>query len=58
VVSGLNAGKEQEIRFDGVRLEQSEHTLTATADAKEDASESNDDNNTLKIAARCKDANY
>jgi subtilase family serine protease len=55
-VNGLDAGKEQEVRFGSVQLKKGEHELSATADAKETVAESNDGNNTLKVSARCKDA--
>lgn len=53
-VKGLEAGKEREVRFEGVRLKKGEHTLTATlkaTGAKADA-----DQGELKVTVHCKDA--
>ena len=50
---GLEAGKEREVRFDDVRLKKGERTLTALVDAKGAVAESNEDNNELKVTARC-----
>jgi hypothetical protein len=55
MVNGLEAGQEREIRFDNVRLKQGDHTLSVTVDGKEEAKESNEGNNTLKVTARCSD---
>jgi hypothetical protein len=53
-VSGLEAGQEREVRFDGVQLKKGEHTLAATLDAKNTVAESKDDNNDVEVTARCK----
>jgi hypothetical protein len=55
-VSGLEAGQEREVRFEEVRLKKGEHELSATAAGKSNVGESKDDNNELKVTARCKDA--
>ena len=54
-VSGLDAGKEQEVRFDDVRLRKGERTLTVATDAKNAVSESKEDNNERKVTATCKE---
>jgi subtilase family serine protease len=54
-VAGLDSGKEQEVRFEDVRLKKGDRTLTATADAKETIAESNEGNNSLTVTARCTD---
>jgi hypothetical protein len=54
-VADLEGGQEREVRFDDVRLKQGERTLTAVADAKDALAESKEDNNELKVTARCKD---
>jgi len=55
-VNGLEAGKEREVKFENVRLNKGEHTLTAVADAKNAVDESNEENNDRDVTARCKDA--
>jgi subtilase family serine protease len=59
VDDGLGAGKEVAVTFGGVRLKQGPHILTATADATTGTgtgiAESNEANNTLKVAVRCSD---
>jgi hypothetical protein len=55
-VDGLDAGQEREVRFDDVRLKKGEHTLEAVADPRRAVDESNEDNNELKVTARCTDA--
>jgi subtilase family serine protease len=55
LVDGLEAGKEHEVRFDDVRLNEGERTLLVTADATTGIAESTEDNNELKVTARCKD---
>jgi subtilase family serine protease len=56
---GLDAGKEATVTFEGVRLKQGPHSLTATADAPNNngtgIGESDKSNNTLKVTARCED---
>ena len=54
-IGSLEAGREQEVGFDDVRLKKGERELTATVDAKKTVSESNEDNNDLKITLKCKD---
>lgn len=54
-VTGLGAGKEQEVRFDDVRLKKGAHTLTAVADAKQTVAETDEDDNERKVTAQCKD---
>jgi hypothetical protein len=49
-VNGLDAGKEQEVRFGGVRLKKGEHTLTASVNGLDDH------DNTVTVTARCTDA--
>ena len=56
-VNGLEAGKERELRFEDVRLKKGEHQLTAAVDSKKAVSESNEENNELKVTVRCKDDN-
>lgn len=55
-VDGLDAGQEREVRFDDVQLKKGERTLSAVADAEHAIAESKEDNNELKVTARCKDA--
>src|SRR5262249_29550604 len=55
-VDALDAGQEREVRFDGVSLKKGEHTLKATVDAAQAIAETNDENNDLKVSARCSDA--
>ena len=54
-ITGLEAGKEQEVRFDDVRLKKGARTLTALADAKQTVAEADEDNNERKVTAQCKD---
>jgi hypothetical protein len=54
-VAGLDAGKEREVKLEDVRLKKGERKLTAVVDAKNTVSESKEDNNELKVTARCKD---
>jgi subtilase family serine protease len=54
-VTGLEAGKEIEVRFDGVRLKKGQHVLVAYADPKGTVAESKDDNNELRVTPACKD---
>ena len=56
LVANLEAGREREVRFDDVGLKQGERTLTAIVDAKQAVAESKEDNNQLKVTARCKDS--
>jgi subtilase family serine protease len=55
-VTGLEAGKVREVKFENVRLNKGEHTLTAVADAKDAVDESDEENNDRDVTARCKDA--
>jgi hypothetical protein len=55
LADGLDAGKEHEVRFDDVRLTKGERTLLVIADAKGAIAESKEDNNELKVTARCQD---
>ena len=52
---GLDAGKESQVTFRGVRLKKGTHTLTVTADATTVISESHEGNNALKVTASCRD---
>ena len=54
-VDSLEAGQERQVRFDEVRLKKGEHTLTATVAAKSAVAEANEDDNDLKVTARCQD---
>ena len=54
LADGLDAGKEHEVRFADVRLKEGERSL-AIADANKAIAETKDDNNELKVTARCKD---
>ena len=53
-VTSLDAGKEREVRFDGVRLTRGDHTLTATADATKAVAESDEGNNDRAVSATCR----
>ena len=55
VGDGLDAGKESQITFRGVRLKKGAHSITATAAASTVIAESNEGNNALKVTARCSD---
>jgi len=57
LADGLDVGKEVSVTFEGVRLKEGPHTLTATADWRTGTgiAESDETNNTLKVAASCKD---
>ncbi len=55
LVADLEAGQEREVRFDDVRLKKGERKLAAIADAKGAVAESKEDDNELKVSARCKD---
>ena len=55
LADGLDAGKEHEVRFADVRLKEGERSLPAIADANKAIAETKDDNNELKVTARCKD---
>ena len=50
---GLKAGLEREVPFKDVSLKKGEHLLKAIADPDHAVSESKDDNNELKVDARC-----
>jgi hypothetical protein len=52
---GLEAGQEQEIRFEDVRLKEGEHALVATVAGKGKVGDSKE-NDELKVNARCTDA--
>jgi hypothetical protein len=55
-VEGVPAGEEHEVAFDNVPLKKGEHTLKAIADPDHAVSEGKDDNNSLKVSARCTEA--
>jgi hypothetical protein len=55
-VLGLNAGQEREITFNDVQLKKGEHGLKAVADPARAIDETKDNNNELKVSARCADA--
>lgn len=50
---GLEAGQEHTFQFDGVRLKKGERTLLVIADPNKAITEAKDDNNELKVSARC-----
>src|SRR5262249_32911964 len=50
---GLEAGKELPLTFRGVQLKKGPHALVATADATSGITESDEDNDTLKVTATC-----
>jgi hypothetical protein len=52
-VQSLEAGKEREVRFEGVELKKGEHKLTALADSNRQVTETNEENNALTATARC-----
>ncbi|HEX3245630.1 MAG TPA: CARDB domain-containing protein [Chloroflexota bacterium] len=54
-VPNLDPGKGTSVEFGGVQLKKGERKLAATVDPQKLVAESNDDNNELKITARCKD---
>jgi hypothetical protein len=54
-VAGLDAGQEDEVRIDDVRLKKGKRTLVATIDTKGAVAESKEDNNERTAAAECKD---
>jgi len=51
----LDAGKDLEVRFDDLRLNEGDHKLVATADSKNTVGESNEDNNKREVSVKCKD---
>lgn len=57
-VTGLDAGQEQAIAFEGIHLDPGEHKIRATADPEHAASESKEGNNERKISARCQPERY
>jgi subtilase family serine protease len=54
-VTGLEAGKELEVRFDDVKLKKGDRALTIAVDAKGAVTESKEDDNERKVTAQCKD---
>jgi subtilase family serine protease len=52
-VDGLEVGEEREVSFDNAQLTKGERTLRAVADAEHAIAESREDNNELKVIARC-----
>ena len=52
----LEAGKEQEVRFEGVQLKKGEHKLTVLADANSQVAETDEGNNPLTVTAACRAA--
>jgi subtilase family serine protease len=52
-VDNLDAGQEREVGFEDVQLKSGEHTLKAVADAEHAIGESKEENNELKVTARC-----
>ena len=54
-VTGLEAGKEVEVRFEDAKLKKGDRTLTVTVDSKGAVTESNEDNNERKVTAQCTD---
>jgi hypothetical protein len=54
-VPSLDAGKEASVEFGGVQLKKGERKLTATVDPQKVMNESKEDNNEIKISARCRD---
>jgi len=52
---GLEAGQDQEVRFENVRLKKGEHKLTVIVDPKATVAEIKEDNNERTVSARCKD---
>jgi hypothetical protein len=54
-VSGLEVGKEREVRFGDVRLKKGEHKLAVTVDSKQTVAESDEDNNGRTVTATCRD---
>ena len=52
-MDGLDAGQEREVRFDNIQLKAGAHTLTAAADTADAVAEFTEDNNELKVTARC-----
>jgi subtilase family serine protease len=55
-VDRLDAGKEREVSFPNLPLTAGQHTLTAAVDPGQSVSESSDDNNDLRVTARCNGA--
>ena len=55
-VDALKAGQEREVKFENVQLKKGQHTFKAVADPDHAVSESKDNNNELRIGARCTDA--
>jgi hypothetical protein len=54
-VSALDAGKQQDVLFDDIPLKKGEHRIDATVDAKKALTETNEDNNELKVTVRCRE---
>jgi hypothetical protein len=55
-VDSLGAGQEREVAFANVQLKKGQHTLKAVADPDHAVTERKDDNNGLKVNARCTEA--
>jgi len=54
-ITELGAGKEQEVRFDDMRLKKGRQQLTATVDSKKSIAEADEDNNEEKVTVDCRD---
>jgi hypothetical protein len=54
-VSALDAGKQQDVSFDDIPLKKGEHRITVTVNANKALTETNEDNNELKITVRCRE---
>jgi len=54
-ITELGAGKEQEVRFDDMRLKKGRQQLTATVDSKKSVAEADEDNNEEKVTVDCRD---
>jgi hypothetical protein len=54
-VGGLASGAEQKVGIGTVNLKKGQHSLTASADAKNQVAESDEDNNKKSVNVNCKD---
>lgn len=52
---GLDAGKTIDVTFDKVKLKKGDRSLEATADSKQQVSESNETNNSRTVTVSCRD---
>ena len=52
-MDGLDAGQDREVRFDNVHLKQGGRTRRAVADSEHAIPKFKEDNNELKVTARC-----